>query len=762
MSAPTHTTGTRMPMAVSETALLLVHLSVVGGFVRLYDDGSFAGPLAGFTIGAHLLAVLARRRRVPGLIVLPLAVVGAGLAASWLLFPETLRLGLPTMDTWNSAGDALRTSRDNFEQVAAPAPVTAGFQLAAGLALWFAVWFADWAAFRLRATVEAVAPAAVLFVFGAMLGSGAYRFVSTVVFAAAALTFVASHRALRAQLDQAWLTTSPVTGPRAVLRAGAGLAVLALVGGAAVGPRLPGSEAEAVVSFRSEVRGNGDRTTVSPIVDLRKRLVNQSDTVLFTVQADRRAYWRLTSLDRFDGQLWSSGGTYSQASGRLGSVGPDLEEGRRNRQDFQISSLEAIWVPTAYRARGLVETTDSLRWDPSSSTLIVEADTTSDGLDYSLVSETPILDPAMLARAGSRDVPAIADRYQDLPGDFPEVARDAARAVTDSGTSRYQQAIALQDWFRSEFTYSLDVDAGHSDDALVDFLDTRKGYCEQFAGAYAAMARSLGIPSRVAVGFTPGDPDPDDPTTYTVRGRHAHAWPELWFPDIGWVPFEPTPGRGLPDAEAYTGVPEQQDQSGTEVTVPPSSTTTTTLAGGTTTSPDSSTPELSIPRNPTVTAGAADAQGGGRSGLATALIGLAILAGLWLVVVLVAPAVRTRRRSANGRSASAVLDAWHAGLAPVRWLTGLGPRPAETHAEFSRRAAPPLGSLDLDLTELAALATSAAWDPTGASPVDAQRANALARALVNEARSRQGRLARLRRRLSWREAFDQPKAPAPA
>src|SRR5690606_14327556 len=103
--------------------------------------------------------------------------------------------------------------------------------------------------------------------------------------------------------------------------------------------------------------------------------------------------------------------------------------------------------------------------------------------------------------------------------------------------------------------YSTDIDSGHSTDALVDFLDSRRGYCEQFAGTFAAMARTLGIPARVAVGFTPGDPDPAVADTFVVRGRHAHAWPEVWFPQVGWVPFEPTPGRGMPGATDYTGLP---------------------------------------------------------------------------------------------------------------------------------------------------------------------------------------------------------------
>jgi transglutaminase-like putative cysteine protease len=745
--------------AGSEVALLAVHLAVVGGFARLFEDASFVGPLAGFTIAASALAVVARRRRFPVPAVLLLAVLGAGVAATWFVFPSSARWSLPTRASWDLAGQALQLSRSRFEEVAAPAPVTPGFVLASGLALWFAVWFADWAAFRLRATAEAVAPAAVLFVFGALLGSGDHRLTSAVGFGAAVLVFVAAHRALRAQLEHPWLASSPSSAPRAVLRAGVGLAVVGLLVGAVAGPRLPGSEAEALVRWRSESRGGGDRSTVSPIVDLRARLVNQSDAVVFTVDADRPAYWRLTALDRFDGQLWSSGGEFSPASGRLGDGGA-IEPSRRNRQRFEISSLAAIWAPSAYRPRGLMGTSEPMRWDVDSSTLIVEAEGTTDGMTYELISEAPSIGPVTLGTSGDQDPRTIERRYGALPPDFPELAAETARRATAGARTRYEQALALQEHFRNGYTYSLDVEAGHGDEALVDFLTRREGYCEQFAGAYAAMARSLGIPSRVAVGFTPGERDPDDPERYTVRGRHAHAWPELWFPDVGWVPFEPTPGRGMPDATSYTGVPEQQDDTpaggGAETT-----TTTTTPDTASTTVPGPDAAEDTIPRNPTVLSGSAPETADGPTGSTRAAVAIALGIGSWLVVVLAAPLVRRRRRRGD-RSAAGVLTCWRDALAPVRWLTGLRPRPAETHLEFAERAGPSLGDLGGHLRELAALATAASWDPAGAGDADADRAATLAATLADAARARQGPLAKVRRRLSWREAFDRPKPVLPA
>ncbi|WP_157457159.1 transglutaminase-like domain-containing protein [Cellulomonas fimi] len=101
--------------------------------------------------------------------------------------------------------------------------------------------------------------------------------------------------------------------------------------------------------------------------------------------------------------------------------------------------------------------------------------------------------------------------------------------------------MALQSYFRAatNFTYDTRVAPARSEDAVWDFLQSRRGYCVQFATGMALMARTLDIPARVGVGFLPGDADGDG--TYVVTGRKSHAWPELYFADQGWVRFEPTP-----------------------------------------------------------------------------------------------------------------------------------------------------------------------------------------------------------------------------
>ncbi len=190
------------------------------------------------------------------------------------------------------------------------------------------------------------------------------------------------------------------------------------------------------------------------------------------------------------------------------------------------------------------------------STLLAPADI-QPADEFTVVSSAPVLSADDL-RAASTDA-APDPIFTDLPDNLPAVVGELTQSVTAGAASDYDAAIALQQWFRTEFEYSLEVQSGHGSNAIEIFLDQRVGYCEQFSATFAAMARTLDIPSRVAVGFTPGVQRDDG--WYAVRGKNAHAWPELWFDGLGWVAFEPTPGRGAPGAESYTGVTAQQDES---------------------------------------------------------------------------------------------------------------------------------------------------------------------------------------------------------
>lgn len=226
-------------------------------------------------------------------------------------------------------------------------------------------------------------------------------------------------------------------------------------------------------------------------------------------------------------------------------------------QTFEITDLGGSLLPAAFSpVRG--DGPDGILFGAETSTLITSSES-SDGLSYTVESVLPRYDAASLRAADAPPTGDLAERHLALPADFPSELADQARAITAGASTRYDRAIALQNWFRG-FTYDLSVGAGQSQTAMQEFLDERRGYCEQFAATYAAFARVLGLPSRVAVGFTEGEQRDDG--RYYVQGKHAHAWPEIYFEGAGWVPFEPTPGRGNPAAAQYTGVAAAQADGG--------------------------------------------------------------------------------------------------------------------------------------------------------------------------------------------------------
>jgi hypothetical protein len=121
---------------------------------------------------------------------------------------------------------------------------------------------------------------------------------------------------------------------------------------------------------------------------------------------------------------------------------------------------------------------------------------------------------------------------------------ERAEQVAGQTSSPYAAVVALETWFRSTggFTYSEQPGPTPGLPPLVGFVvDTKTGYCQHFAGAMALMLRLLGIPARVAAGFLPGSYHGD---FWQVTDHDAHTWVEVWFRGFGWLPFDPTPGRG--------------------------------------------------------------------------------------------------------------------------------------------------------------------------------------------------------------------------
>ena len=205
------------------------------------------------------------------------------------------------------------------------------------------------------------------------------------------------------------------------------------------------------------------------------------------------------------------------------------------------------------------------------------------GARYSTVSTEVDPTPAQLENATAGQ-DQLGKKYLTLPSSAAGLLKKDAEQITAGDTTPYQQALALQDYFLANFKYTLSPRiSGTGVAAIESFLQLKQGFCQQFAATMAAMARALGIPAVVAVGYTPGTPQADG--SYQVTTHDAHAWPMLFFDNIGWVQFEPTPSivsTGRADTLPWTITPTQPTSTA-------SGSTATSVAVGPTPSSTSST-----------------------------------------------------------------------------------------------------------------------------------------------------------------------------
>ena len=195
-------------------------------------------------------------------------------------------------------------------------------------------------------------------------------------------------------------------------------------------------------------------------------------------------------------------------------------------------------------------------WRETDGTLMIfAAAPVHSGLTYTVLSGHP--NPSRATLTLPQHPPASITRsYLGYDSPVTNQLRAIAEHVTRGLHTKIAMAIALQNWLRSSrFSYSLRSNIPDSPHGLLTFLTTdRQGYCQQFAFAMAVLARLVGIPSRIAIGYTAGTRQPDG--RWLVTTADAHAWPELYFQNVGWIRFEPTPGglagQGTAAVPGYT------------------------------------------------------------------------------------------------------------------------------------------------------------------------------------------------------------------
>ena len=182
------------------------------------------------------------------------------------------------------------------------------------------------------------------------------------------------------------------------------------------------------------------------------------------------------------------------------------------------------------------------------------------GETYDMVSLVSTATTADLRRAGSEYDSTITDHYLQLPGELPARVGDLASRLTRTAPTPADKARAIEAYLRGDsFTYSQDIEAPPTDaDGVDHFLfESRTGYSDYFASAMAVMLRSVGVPARLAAGYAPGEFD-DATGLNAVRDSDSHAWVQVYFPEFGWIDFEPTPA--WPHAQRQIGRPASVGQ----------------------------------------------------------------------------------------------------------------------------------------------------------------------------------------------------------
>ncbi len=519
-------------------------------FGRVFVGTSPAVRLAAAGTLAVGIAVLLARRHL-GLSLLASA-AGLFLALGVLVFPRTSWAGLPTEDTVRAFLRALgRVGRQAATEVA-PAPPFASLMTAGVIAVWAAGTAAHALAVRSRSAVLPLLPPAALLAFAGVVSEEGPRPGYVLAFLAVAFAVLFGAAVLRVQ---AW---GPALHPG---RVGSGEGVrwarwlaVAAAGTALVMPGvLPGFESEPVL----RIDRPGARVAISPIVDIRPSLLRRPPADLFTVQADHAAYWRMLTLDRFDGRVWTSSDLYARDGEEVRPsldvlVGPDAPTGIRVEQSIEIADLASPWLPAAYRAATVAIDGVTARWDAETGVLATD-DKPDEGFRYSVTSIVPAPPPHKLDEEDDLAAGPWVARYTALPEDTPLRVYGIADELTASAGTPFRKILAIQEYLRT-FTYDERAPAGHGIDDILFFLErSQTGYCEQFSGTMAVLVRALGFPARVAVGFLPGDPDRS--SRYRVTTEDVHAWTEVFFPGYGWLAFEPTPTRDNPTAGYLTQVP---------------------------------------------------------------------------------------------------------------------------------------------------------------------------------------------------------------
>ena len=549
------------PTAWLSAAALLCVAAALTGFGVLLDEGLW-GPsamlvaAAAVASGAIARVALRRSRRLVVVVAaLGASLVGALIALTVAFAADTALLGVvPLPSTLQRFSELIAAGELSIVQQSVPAAADDGirFLLASGVAA-FAVLVDAVATMSRRPAFAAIPLLGVLSV-PIILVPGGLPLLSVIATTAAFLVLLALHRPA---------ASGGVSAAGRAVAVAAGVLATALI----VPPLLPSVVAGAAPS------GSGPPgliTGLNPALNLGNDL-RRSDPVTalrYSTDAGAGLYLTLSHLAEFDERsvqpVLATRETSAEQFGPPTWLGADIATTAASTR-IRLESVRTRWVPLPSAPIGVVGLgSDWLVNDAGITLSTVEG--TIRNAEYvvdSLVAEPT---PEQL-RAASVEAAGL-EMFRAVPAGIDPVVASTAREVADSalGDSPYDQALALQRYFTSgdfEYSESAPVELGYdgtSADVVAVFLEVKSGYCVHYAAAMTLMARTLGIPSRIAVGFLPGARNPDVPNEFVVSTNDLHAWPELHFDEVGWVRFEPTPSRGaVPDYASADVAPPDVD-----------------------------------------------------------------------------------------------------------------------------------------------------------------------------------------------------------
>jgi len=547
------------------------------GLLPLYDGVGWVLPVLGAIGSVAGAAALSRRAELPRSAEPAAALLGLAAYVCLVFARPTLALGLlPGTDTLELLAGLLRDAARDVETLAPPVPTSQGLVLLAVLGVGGIAIVVDLLAVTVRAVAAAGLPLLLLFAVPAAVlpgGLGWWAFVLGATGWLGLLLADGSDTVSRWGAPLRSASARQASPDPSLGRVGRRVGAAALGIAVVVPALLPTMENRLLGSGEGGDGLGGSRTTsiYNPITELGGQLrLPEPGLLLLRYRTDdpRPDYLRLTTLDEFDGGRWISSSLSADPQDDVVQDGipQPTSSGRVDALSVTTrinptAQLDTSWMPTPFPP-SRIDVDGPWLWDEDSQTVFSSRQTLRDVDGIYVVQASHTAPTAELLRSAAAPPRAIREAYGTRPVVSPYVAELVDRTVAGAKTD-YDKVAAIQELFRDDvngFRYSEEasVPGFNAPDALENFLRGRQGFCEQYASAMAAMVRSLGIPARVGVGFTPGRRQPDG--SYHVTTSDAHAWPEVWFNGAGWVRFEPTPrssqvttpGYTIPPVEAVT------------------------------------------------------------------------------------------------------------------------------------------------------------------------------------------------------------------